>query len=151
MQLLAYLLGVIMFEECKNQWSASRPLLGLVILQPSRYQEVVCCFPLNVNSSPVRSLPLASFADDQARQQLISSLPPHKQLNVATCFDALMDGAIKNISPLIESGVENSLSSKNRDRFTQNLGVFRREINPLTATGAAPSPTSPPASPLGMN
>eukprot|EP00048_Salpingoeca_helianthica_P001319 m.48425 g.48425 ORF g.48425 m.48425 type:complete len:1073 (+) comp11378_c0_seq3:31-3249(+) len=112
-ELLSYLLGVIMFEECKNQWSASRPLLGLIILQPARYQE--------------------------ARQQLVTSLPLHKQMQVAACFDTLMDG------------VENSLSSKNRDKFTQNLGVFRREINPLTATGNAPSPTSPPASPLGMS
>jgi hypothetical protein len=52
--------------------------------------------------------------------------------------------------PQARAGVENSLSPKNRDKFTQNLGVFRREINPLTATGNATSPSSPPGSPLGM-
>ena len=31
-QMLSTVLNVIMFEECRNQWSMSRPLLGLILL-----------------------------------------------------------------------------------------------------------------------
>lgn len=31
-QILTTLLNIITFEECRNQWSMSRPLLGLVLL-----------------------------------------------------------------------------------------------------------------------
>jgi exportin-7 len=31
-QILATVLNVIMFEDCRNQWSMSRPLLGLILL-----------------------------------------------------------------------------------------------------------------------
>ena len=33
-QLLSYMLNIMMFEDCKNHWSASRPLLGLILLLP---------------------------------------------------------------------------------------------------------------------
>lgn len=31
-QMLSTVLNVIMFEDCRNQWSMSRPLLGLILL-----------------------------------------------------------------------------------------------------------------------
>lgn len=31
-QILSTVLNIIMFEDCKNQWSMSRPLLGLILL-----------------------------------------------------------------------------------------------------------------------
>lgn len=31
-RILSTVLNVIMFEDCKNQWSMSRPLLGLILL-----------------------------------------------------------------------------------------------------------------------
>lgn len=31
-QILSTVVNVIMFEECRNQWSMSRPLLGLILL-----------------------------------------------------------------------------------------------------------------------
>jgi hypothetical protein len=31
-QILSTVLNVIMFEDCRNQWSMSRPLLGLILL-----------------------------------------------------------------------------------------------------------------------
>ena len=31
-QMLSTVLNIIMFEECRNQWSMSRPLLGLILL-----------------------------------------------------------------------------------------------------------------------
>ena len=30
--MLSTVLNVIMFEDCRNQWSMSRPLLGLILL-----------------------------------------------------------------------------------------------------------------------
>ena len=31
-QMLQTVLNIVMFEDCRNQWSMSRPLLGLVLL-----------------------------------------------------------------------------------------------------------------------
>lgn len=31
-QILQTVLNIIIFEECRNQWSMSRPLLGLILL-----------------------------------------------------------------------------------------------------------------------
>lgn len=31
-QMLATVINIVMFEDCRNQWSMSRPLLGLILL-----------------------------------------------------------------------------------------------------------------------
>ena len=31
-QMLSTVLNIIMFEDCRNQWSMSRPLLGLILI-----------------------------------------------------------------------------------------------------------------------
>ena len=49
--------------------------------------------------------------------QIIQSQPASKQSSMATWFKNLMEG------------VERNLLTKNRDKFTQNLSVFRRDIN----------------------
>ena len=36
------------------------------------------------------------------------------------------------------TGVEQQLSTKNRDKFTQNLAVFRRDLNTFAKSGPAP-------------
>ena len=41
-QMLSSVINVIMFENCRNQWSMSRPLLGLILLN----EEVRYCFVL---------------------------------------------------------------------------------------------------------
>ena len=48
------------------------------------------------------------------RDQVISSQPTDKRGAMMTWFENLMDG------------IERNLLTKNRDRFTQNLSVFRR-------------------------
>ncbi|KTF88508.1 hypothetical protein cypCar_00029762 [Cyprinus carpio] len=73
-QMLSTVLNIIIFEDCRNQWSMSRPLLGLILLN-------------------------------------------EKQQAMHLCFENLMEG------------IERNLLTKNRDRFTQNLSVFRREVN----------------------
>uniref|UniRef100_A0A4W5MNF4 Exportin 7 n=1 Tax=Hucho hucho TaxID=62062 RepID=A0A4W5MNF4_9TELE len=89
--MLSTVLNIIIFEDCRNQWSMSRPLLGLILLN-EKY-----------------------FAD--LRNSIVNSQPPEKQQAMHLCFENLMEG------------IERNLLTKNRDRFTQNLSVFRREVN----------------------
>ncbi|MBZ3891589.1 Ran-binding protein 17 [Sciurus carolinensis] len=89
-QMMSVLMNTIVFEDCRNQWSVSRPLLGLILLNEKHFSEL--------------------------RASLINSLPLPKQEVLAQCFRTLMEG------------VEQNLSIKNRDRFTQNLSVFRRDM-----------------------
>ncbi|XP_060604621.1 exportin-7-like [Ruditapes philippinarum] len=97
-QMLQTVLNIIMFEDCRNQWSMSRPLLGLILLNEEYFNKL--------------------------RESIISSQPQDKQPTMAQCFDSLMEG------------IERSLVTKNRDRFTQNLSLFRRDVNDsLKATG----------------
>ncbi|XP_005376380.1 PREDICTED: ran-binding protein 17 isoform X1 [Chinchilla lanigera] len=89
-QMMSVLMNTIVFEDCRNQWSVSRPLLGLILLNEKYFSEL--------------------------RASLINSQPLPKQEVLAQCFRNLMEG------------VEQNLSIKNRDRFTQNLSVFRRDV-----------------------
>ncbi|XP_026636558.1 ran-binding protein 17 isoform X1 [Microtus ochrogaster] len=89
-QMMSVLMNTIVFEDCRNQWSVSRPLLGLILLNEKYFSEL--------------------------RASLINSQPLPKQEVLAQCFRNLMEG------------VEQNLSVKNRDRFTQNLSVFRRDM-----------------------
>eukprot|EP00053_Salpingoeca_punica_P016645 m.158193 g.158193 ORF g.158193 m.158193 type:complete len:1075 (+) comp17011_c0_seq2:97-3321(+) len=99
-QMLTYSLNVVMFEDCKNLWSLSRPMLALVLLQPAYFRE--------------------------AQERILPILPSHKQQQVMDCFTMLMEG------------VDSTLSSRNRDRFTQNLAIFRRDVNNFTKSIHAP-------------
>merc|ERR1712126_414114 len=87
-QMLQTVLNIIMFEDCRNQWSMSRPLLGLILLNEDYFQ--------------------------QLRDQVLKSEMSRVQHN-----------KIKNLM----DGIKIDLSTRNRDRFTQNLSVFRRDIN----------------------
>ncbi|XP_052225839.1 exportin-7-like [Dreissena polymorpha] len=105
-QMLQTVLNIIMFEDCRNQWSMSRPLLGLILLNEEYFSKL--------------------------RESIITSQPQDKQQTMVQCFDGLMEG------------IERSLLTKNRDRFTQNLSLFRRDVNDsLKATGSN-SPTESP-------
>ena len=37
-QMLQTVLNIIMFEDCRNQWSMSRPLLGLILLNEDYFK-----------------------------------------------------------------------------------------------------------------
>ena len=39
-QMLSTVLNIIMFEDCRNQWSMSRPLLGLILLNEDYFQSL---------------------------------------------------------------------------------------------------------------
>lgn len=62
--MLSTVLNIIMFEDCRNQWSMSRPLLGLILLNEEvghfyfmtcrqKIKDMLFCFP---NSVPSKSL-----------------------------------------------------------------------------------------------
>ena len=45
-QILSTVLNVIMFEDCRNQWSMSRPLLGLILLNEDVSLLIVSLFTM---------------------------------------------------------------------------------------------------------
>ncbi|KAI5740057.1 hypothetical protein M8J76_000138 [Diaphorina citri] len=90
-QILSTVLNIIMFEDCRNQWSMSRPLLGLILLNEEYF--------------------------NQLRENIVRGQPPDKQASMVQWFENLMNS------------IERNLLTKNRDRFTQNLSMFRRDIN----------------------
>ncbi|XP_028966380.1 exportin-7 [Galendromus occidentalis] len=90
-QMLATLLNIVMFEDCRNQWSMSRPLLGLILLNPDYFRQLTI--------------------------SLVEAQPPEKRTGMMSWFQALM------------LDIDRNLLTKNRDKFTMNLSVFRKEIN----------------------
>jgi len=90
-QVLTTVVNIIIFEDCRNQWSMSRPLLGLILLNEQFFE--------------------------QWRNNLVAAQSADRRESAENCINNLM------------SGVERSLSLKNRDKFTQNIATFRRDIN----------------------
>lgn len=70
-QILSTVLNVIMFEDCRNQWSMSRPLLGLILLNEEYFNQI--------------------------RGNIIRSQPADKQSAMAQWFENLMDGIERNL------------------------------------------------------
>uniref|UniRef100_A0A182SIM7 Uncharacterized protein n=1 Tax=Anopheles maculatus TaxID=74869 RepID=A0A182SIM7_9DIPT len=64
------------------------------------------------------------------RETLIQSQPVAKQQNMARLFELLMDG------------IERNLLIQNRDKFTQNLLQFRRDMNASLKITPQPNSTA---------
>ena len=88
--ILRTLFEIIVFEDCSNQWSLSRPMLSLILLNEPVFAEL--------------------------KVQIVAVQPAERQQRLAQCFERLMEG------------VNRTLESKNRDKFTQNLTIFRHEF-----------------------
>lgn len=108
-QMLHDLLRLISLEHCENQWTVSRPLLPLILLQPAAF-ESVCIFlrtiPRFICLCSIFSPPPPSF-QRQAQQQIVASFPPHRQAVVIEAFQAMM------------VDVERSVTLRNREQFTR--------------------------------
>lgn len=89
-EILKTLFEIILFEDCSNQWSLSRPILSLILINEQFYTTL--------------------------KMQITSSLPSDKQQKLLGCFDKLMTDVSRTLEP------------RNRDRFTQNLTVFRHDF-----------------------
>eukprot|EP00897_Mesotaenium_endlicherianum_P004381 jgi/Mesen1/3971/ME000210S03214 len=118
-EILKSLFEIVLFEECANQWSLSRPMLSLILIS----EQVLNPSPpfllpppnafsmsLNIGASPSDSL----FND--LKSQILATQPVDQQPRLAGCFDKLM------------ADVSRTLEPKNRDKFTQNLTIFRHDF-----------------------
>ncbi|NXF30877.1 RBP17 protein, partial [Nyctibius bracteatus] len=70
-QMMSILMNTIIFEDCRNQWSVSRPLLGLILLNEKYFSEL--------------------------RATLITSQPENKREVFDRCFRNLMEGVEQNL------------------------------------------------------
>lgn len=103
--ILSTIINIVMFEDCKNQWSLSRPLLGLILLYEDYFRFVQL---LNI-SKPFSLLKSHPFVPESSfcrsmKENIIRSQPLDKQQTIAHWFDNLMEN------------VERNLSMKNRDK-----------------------------------
>ncbi|MCO5551769.1 hypothetical protein L7F22_005272 [Adiantum nelumboides] len=89
-EILKSLFEIVLFEDCANQWSLSRPMLSLILINEKIFNDL--------------------------KAQILSSQPPDQQQRLAGCFDKLMNDVARTLEP------------KNRDKFTQNLTVFRHDF-----------------------
>ncbi|KAM9694958.1 ran-binding protein 17 [Trichechus inunguis] len=132
-QMMSVLMNTIVFEDCRNQWSVSRPLLVLILLNEK--VSVMAAGSMGGGHQEEGEngredvCQAEYFSELQA--SLINSQPLPKREVLAQCFRSLMEG------------VEQNLSVKNRDRFTQNLSVFRRDVaEALRCDGSTEPPGS---------
>jgi exportin-7 len=63
-ELLRALFEAVLFEECANQWSLSRPMLSLILVNEAVYADL--------------------------KRQIILAQPPERQAHLAACLDKLM-------------------------------------------------------------
>ncbi|KAG9454969.1 hypothetical protein H6P81_007873 [Aristolochia fimbriata] len=89
-EILKTLFEIVLFEDCGNQWSLSRPMLSLILINEQIFSDL--------------------------KGQILASQPTDQQQRLSLCFDKLM------------ADVNRSLDSKNRDKFTQNLTIFRHDF-----------------------
>ncbi|XP_071721383.1 uncharacterized protein [Rutidosis leptorrhynchoides] len=89
-EILKTLFEIVLFEDSVVQWSLSRPMLSLILIN----EEI--------------------FSDLKAH--ILGSQPANQHQRLSLCFDKLM------------FNVSRSLDSKNRDKFTQNLTIFRYDF-----------------------
>ncbi|GIL63010.1 hypothetical protein Vafri_17171 [Volvox africanus] len=72
-ELLRTLFEIVLFEECSNQWSLSRPMLALVLINGSMYNDI--------------------------KAGLITSQPPERQAHLAACLNKLMVDVGPSLDP----------------------------------------------------
>jgi exportin-7 len=89
-EILKSLFEIVLFEECSNQWSLSRPMLSLILINEQIFNGL--------------------------KVQILSTQPADQQHRLAGCFDKLMGDVTRTLEP------------KNRDKFTQNLTIFRHDF-----------------------
>ncbi|KAK2991730.1 hypothetical protein RJ640_004258 [Escallonia rubra] len=89
-EILKTLFEIVLFEDCGNQWSLSRPMLSLILISEQIFTDL--------------------------KAHILGSQPVDQHQHLSSCFEKLM------------ADVTRSLDSKNRDKFTQNLTIFRHDF-----------------------
>ena len=69
--ILKALFEIIVFEDCSNQWSLSRPMLSLILLNEQVYNDL--------------------------KMQIVSMQPPERQQRLVECFERLMEGVNRSL------------------------------------------------------
>ncbi|RVW93976.1 Exportin-7 [Vitis vinifera] len=87
---------------------------GTLVTLPSNKTITNLSHSLQNLSNSSKSIGLQIFTDLKA--QILASQPVDQHQRLSLCFDKLM------------ADVNRSLDSKNRDKFTQNLTIFRHEF-----------------------
>lgn len=100
--ILSTIINIVMFEDCKNQWSLSRPLLGLILLYEDYFRFVLFLIEFQILN---RRNTNSNIYSRSLKDNIIRSQPLDKQQTIAHWFDNLMEN------------VERNLSMKNRDKY----------------------------------
>lgn len=108
--ILSTIINIVMFEDCKNQWSLSRPLLGLILLYEEYFRFVLPwldIFRVTNRKHIINSNPYSRSLKDN----IIRAQPLDKQQTIAHWFENLMEN------------VERNLSMKNRDKYVYSTQI----------------------------
>lgn len=90
-RILSTLLNVVMFEDCKNQWSMSRPLFVLILLYEDYFR-----YDCSLHLSAALLMARATF-HRQLRDNIIRIQPLDKQQQMTGLFEMLMEGVERNL------------------------------------------------------
>lgn len=93
----------VLFEGCENQWSLSRPMFVLIVLNP---EVIFLRFQISNAVQYYNTL----------KNQLIASQPEQYKAQLVKHFEDLM------------SNVQSNLDHAIRDRFSQNLNTFVQAV-----------------------
>ncbi|OWK49924.1 Exportin-7, partial [Lonchura striata] len=104
-QMLSTVLNIIIFEDCRNQWSMSRPLLGLILLNEKYFSDL--------------------------RNSIVNSQPPEKQQAMHLCFENLMEGIERN---LLTKNRDRSAPARDGGDGTEGTGQWGRDSGDGTGT-----------------
>jgi exportin-7 len=102
----------------------SRPLLGLILLNEQYFEQ----WRNNLVDSSINCLSIIkSQSQMNANGVNLNGSPISPKDSIDNCLKNLMNG------------IERNLSLKNRDKFTQNIATFRRDLNDCLKTSIASS------------
>lgn len=147
--ILSTIINIVMFEDCKNQWSLSRPLLGLILLYEDYFRYNFHFIQLFTFKIPDAELYLQIFSyfefTDRWRKTSfdLNRWISNKQLRIGLIISWKMLNAIYRWKTVIsKSNVNFDCSSWQCQfiqlihchcfllyRFSQNLSLFRRDVN----------------------
>jgi exportin-7 len=96
-RILSTLLNVVMFEDCKNQWSMSRPLFVLILLYEDYFRYLFSYGRKHSDFFFILLMMQISLFNRQLRDNIIRSQPLDKQQQMTGLFEMLMDGVERNL------------------------------------------------------
>ena len=102
----------------------SRPLLGLILLNEQYFEQ----WRNNLVDSSINCLSIIKS------QSQMNANGVNLNGSLSSPKDSI-DNCLKNLM----NGIERNLSLKNRDKFTQNIATFRRDLNDCLKTSIASS------------